>query len=630
MKRPQRDSGKTHQTAKAIDGGAINQVVGDQHNYYGESGSAPRVPAALPDGAVHELQIRLDAARQGQIKAQETVLGLTRLTYIFMSTMTVLKQRCTNLQAERDQARLLLRQQEAAAATTNQQRMIQNQQRAAETERRLAETERRLAEAEQQCAEVEHRLTRARRKRHEAEDLRIEALQQAEQQRRAYEQQTGREDTYIGPSGGNGDSTALPPPSGEHDHFIEDADEQLDSYEARLDSIREQIGVPAPPAPDGARIIPGEPLVDPSANSTDRTGNVSAPEKGGPSLPGDGNATGGNLQDRKDGPPSRGPGPRHALPHKRRRLTLVGTAWLALPAALLGGGWLTWDQFYSEYTLSDSPSLKNAKQITIGLKEDQPGLSVYDKATKKYTGFEASLAEFIAAELGFKGKKVKFKKVTTEDRKPKLATEEVNLVVATYSSFSDGKERNIKGVIFAGPYFNTGQGMLMRKGGADGEVKVRDSKGTITSKKVNGFSDLPAGARVCTARESTSESILNQKYKGKLEITPLSTYEGCMNGLHNIDDKYDAVSTDKVILAGFAARNPDKLIVQDTTIAPERYGVGVREDDPALRYLTCRAIEKAIETGSWDKWYDSNLKEILGGEEPGPGRPDPKLECHGK
>ncbi len=121
---------------------------------------------------------------------------------------------------------------------------------------------------------------------------------------------------------------------------------------------------------------------------------------------------------------------------------------------------------------------KNGK-ITIGVKEDQPGLGYKDAKTGKRTGFDIDIARWIAASLGYSEDKIDFKPIPSANREQAIVNGDVDYYVGTYS-INDKRKALID---FAGPYFVTGQGLLVRK-----------SDDTIKSEK-----DL-ARARPCARR----------------------------------------------------------------------------------------------------------------------------------
>ncbi|MFJ2647694.1 transporter substrate-binding domain-containing protein [Streptomyces sp. NPDC087420] len=606
----------------------LHRGIGHELRKAAEQADAARLaaesPTAPPDGTAHDFQMRLENARQGQFKARETVQSLTHLIYVFISVMADLNQRCKNLETERDQARLRLQQQEAETTTANQQRAAENKRRADEDKQRLAETERRLAETERRHAEFEERLARARREQQEAEDLRIAAFQQAEQNRRVFKQLTGQ-DTPVGSSGEDTGSGPAPQPW-EYDHLLETADAQLDSHDARMDTIREQIGFPAPPAPDGPRTIPGQVVPTPSTDSADNapapggTVPTSSTDSADSADSGSGTAVKGhstlsgttNQRDREVDPPAGGTGPQTVRSVGGRRMALAGTC-LALLAV---GGWLAWDQLNetrgqgsaspgaSAPSSSTSPSpekddslalLKSLRDGTenfvIGVKENQPGLSMKGK-NDQWSGSEIAYARLIAEEMGIPAGKIIFKPLGTPTREEKLKDGTVHIIVGTYGISPDRK----KEVDFAGPYYQTDQKVLLRRNPkVEGEAQVRDESGNQILRPVRSLDDLniTPGIPLCTVKGSTAHKYLATT---TFKVTAITDYADCVNGLLNKDKsgyKYDGLATDEIILAGFAKAHGDKLMItRDGFDQTEKYGIGLKKDSPALKHAVCEAMKK--------------------------------------
>jgi glutamate transport system substrate-binding protein len=116
--------------------------------------------------------------------------------------------------------------------------------------------------------------------------------------------------------------------------------------------------------------------------------------------------------------------------------------------------------------------------------------------------------------------------------------------------------------------------------------------------------DALNGRTVCAAAGSDSgPKILDFSPRAQLVIEP--TYSACVTDL--LDSKVDAVTTDDVILAGYVAANPGKLKMVGHVFTKERYGVGIKHDDVALQAQITGAIQKMIETGTWQKDVDATI-----------------------
>ena len=68
----------------------------------------------------------------------------------------------------------------------------------------------------------------------------------------------------------------------------------------------------------------------------------------------------------------------------------------------------------------------------------------------------------------------------------------------------------------------------------------------------------------------------------------------------------DAVTTDDVILAGYAAEQPDRLKLVGKPFSTERYGVGLHKGD-ARRAGVTEALRAMIGDGSWQKFVAGSV-----------------------
>ncbi|TPW70279.1 glutamate ABC transporter substrate-binding protein [Schumannella sp. 10F1B-5-1] len=242
------------------------------------------------------------------------------------------------------------------------------------------------------------------------------------------------------------------------------------------------------------------------------------------------------------------------------------------------------------YTVADSVDLtgsptydkmKAADKVVIGVKEDQPNLGFLDAATGERSGFDIEIAKWIAASLGFSEKQIEFKAIPSANRESAIVNGDIDYYVGTYS-ITDARKQQID---FAGPYFVTGQGLLVAADNDD-----------IKSDK-----DL-AGKTVCSATGSTPIQNIKTNYPDT-KTTEFDTYSQCVDALN--DGSVDAVTTDEAILIGYAAQAPDDLKVVGEPFSTEKYGVGLPKGDAALRHF----INTTFTDGGdvWTGIYDATL-----------------------
>ncbi|MGP9017531.1 glutamate ABC transporter substrate-binding protein [Streptomyces sp. BR1] len=255
-------------------------------------------------------------------------------------------------------------------------------------------------------------------------------------------------------------------------------------------------------------------------------------------------------------------------------------------------------QVMTGFTLPDSSVWRRAKNrghLVVGAKEDQPYMGEKDPATGVYSGFDIEIAKMMSASLGFDPSTIDFKTIASANRETALQNGQVDYYVGTYTI--NDKRKKLVG--FAGPYYQAGQGLLVR----------------TDEKDINGPQDLN-GKRVCSAAGSTPYQRIQKDYP-KADLVAYDTYSVCVDNL--LSYQVAAVTTDDTILSGYAAKVPDELKVVGKPFSKEPYGVGVPRGDNALRFALDDAIATHEKNGDWQKAYDATLG--LSGRKAAPAPP---------
>jgi glutamate transport system substrate-binding protein len=235
----------------------------------------------------------------------------------------------------------------------------------------------------------------------------------------------------------------------------------------------------------------------------------------------------------------------------------------------------------------EASSIADKKKLVIGVKYDQPSLGL--KATGGSEGFDVDVAKYVAKKLGVAEKDIQFKEARSANRETFLQNGTVDFIVASYSIIDARKPK----VTFAGPYIVTHQ---------DAMVRADD----------NSIKDLASlkGKKLCQVSGSNSwknitEGANKTNAKVAAELVPAQGYDECMTKLKG--KSIDAISTDAVILAGYAQRDGASFKVVNAPFTDEKYGVGLKKGDTK----GCEAVNKAIasmyQDGTakqlWDKWF---------------------------
>lgn len=257
------------------------------------------------------------------------------------------------------------------------------------------------------------------------------------------------------------------------------------------------------------------------------------------------------------------------------RTARVGVAALALAFAATACG--------GDEATSASSSAESGK-LTVGIKFDQPGLGLRTP-DGSFTGFDVEVAKYVAGKLGVTPENITFKESPSAQRETLIENGEVDYIVATYSITDARKEK----VDFAGPYFVAGQSLL-----------VADANTDIT-----GPESLSGGKRLCSVSGSTPAQKVKDQYAQDVQLQEFDTYSACVEALRN--GAVDAVTTDDIILAGYAAQYPGELKVVGEPFTEERYGIGLAKGDDETRTKINDAIQAMIDDGSWQKAFEDTV-----------------------
>jgi len=221
-------------------------------------------------------------------------------------------------------------------------------------------------------------------------------------------------------------------------------------------------------------------------------------------------------------------------------------------------------------------------KLTFGVKADQPGLGLQTGST--YAGFDIEISKIIAKGLGVPESGITWKTTVSANREPYIQQGQVDIVVATYTINDERKQK----VNFAGPYFVAGQDLL---------VPVNS---TITGP------ESLAGKKVCSVSGSTPAKRIQNEHKDA-QLQQFDSYSKCVTALEG--GKVDAVTTDDIILAGYASQDQyaGKFKVVGKPFSTEPYGIGLKKDDTAGCNKINDILKAAAADGSYKKAWDDTL-----------------------
>jgi polar amino acid transport system substrate-binding protein len=213
-----------------------------------------------------------------------------------------------------------------------------------------------------------------------------------------------------------------------------------------------------------------------------------------------------------------------------------------------------------------------------------------DPFTGSLRGFEIDLLRQLAKAIFGNPDKVKFKAITTGERKTVLNNGSVDVVADAYT-MTCGRELE---VAFSTVYYDAGQRVLVPK-----------------ASKARSLDDL-AGKRVCATRTSTSIKTIS-RWRPKLIPVGVSQRTDCLVDLQ--EGTVDAVSTDDAFLFGFAKQDPYVKII-GPRIEDEPYGMAISKKHPEFVRFVNGVLDRLRRDGTWSAIHRRWLGDVAPNSQP--------------
>lgn len=249
--------------------------------------------------------------------------------------------------------------------------------------------------------------------------------------------------------------------------------------------------------------------------------------------------------------------------------------------------------------------------VVLGTKFDQPGLGLRNPGGA-VTGFDPSVSTYvvnhIATELGVAQPEIRWVETPSAQRETLINNGEVDTIAATYSITNARMQR----VDFAGPYLVTYQGLLVRE---DSDITQ--------------LSDL-SGRKLCSVTGSTPAQNVKTLLPD-VQLQEYDSYSSCVEALRR--DRLDAMTTDEVILAGYAnffpgefrlvsMTYPERTCVNGTLrsagepFSTEYYGIGMPKEYPESVQQVNEALRAMLTPGTdGTSAWETALRDAIGDEQ---------------
>ncbi|TPF94864.1 ABC transporter substrate-binding protein [Bifidobacterium sp. UTBIF-78] len=272
----------------------------------------------------------------------------------------------------------------------------------------------------------------------------------------------------------------------------------------------------------------------------------------------------------------------------RRRFVTVTAAALVAGLTLAGCGQVR------VTTVTGAPE---GPTIAIGVSADEPALGVWHDGA--YEGFDVDVAKYVATELGYANKQIVFKQVRPGTRQSMLDDGSVDMVVASWPITAASSAA----VEFAGPYLETGMGLLVRADdyeggagdGAEGRNRGATDDGDAADAKAEPKPDDFAGGVVC-AVTGDETALAVQREHPETTLQERDSYAQCVTALQV--GAADAIASDLAILSGLRAANGPQYMAMIAGEGTVRYGIAVGKGNPQLAQKIAEALQDMVEDGT--------------------------------
>ncbi|HEX2036620.1 MAG TPA: glutamate ABC transporter substrate-binding protein [Chloroflexota bacterium] len=279
--------------------------------------------------------------------------------------------------------------------------------------------------------------------------------------------------------------------------------------------------------------------------------------------------------------------------HFPRRRLVRGAVSLPLAVAVAacgGGGTSTTSAPVRGTPFPDGSFMARIVQrgrLVAGVKQDQPLFGYLNPRTNEFEGFDVDMVKEVAKAL-FGGDaspaRLELKPVTSAQRIPLLQEGGVDIIAATMTINEERKQQ----IDFSDVYYVAGQGLLVTQDSTVKSIKDLDQPDKI----------------ICSVKGSTSEQNIRKFAPNAVEPALYDGYAECLVPLKQ--GQVHALSTDDVILMGYASQDPSLKLVGDR-FTEEPYGLGMAKASTGFQEFVNGVLRTMKTDGRWKAIYQKWL-----------------------
>lgn len=233
-------------------------------------------------------------------------------------------------------------------------------------------------------------------------------------------------------------------------------------------------------------------------------------------------------------------------------------------------------------------AVKEAGVLRIGGTQTSYLFSQLDETDDSLRGFDAGIYQLLTRYILGDESAYEFTVVDSSTREAVLQSDQVDVVVATYSI----TEARAEVISFAGPYYSSQQAVLVLAGNTE----------------ITGIDDL-AGKNVATQAGSTGPDILAE-YAPEAVVQEFETDQEARTALEQ--GRVDAYVTDYTLLLNAIVKNPDVYEIAGDVFGPEdNYGIGLPLDSDGVAFVN-DFLQQIIDDGTWESLWQISLGDRTG------------------
>ncbi|UNK16520.1 amino acid ABC transporter substrate-binding protein [Paenibacillus sp. N3/727] len=226
-------------------------------------------------------------------------------------------------------------------------------------------------------------------------------------------------------------------------------------------------------------------------------------------------------------------------------------------------------------------SASGDKELIVGIDDKFAPMGFRDEKNE-IVGFDIDYARAAVEKMGYK---IKFQPIDWKTKESELSSGRIDLIWNGYTITDERKEK----VLFTKPYLKNSQVVAVM---ADSDIKgISDLAG-----KNVGLQSLSSAADALAANEIKSQ------------ISNISEFSDNVLALSDLKNgRLDAVVIDEVVLKYYMAKEEGTYTLLEESLAPEEYGIGVKNGREELLNELQKALDEINADGTAakisEKWF---------------------------